>query len=80
MVQDGGVTSDGIVSLTQVGPFPSGLVRAAENVVEVVFEQDAGPLHVAPDLAQLVEVDGLTLKLSAVRPAVCVIVRSHKSL
>ena len=77
--QDGGVTSGGMVSLTHDGPLPSGLVRVAENVVVEFFGQDPEPLQVVPDLVNGTALDGLTFKVSAVRPAVWLTVKSQVS-
>lgn len=80
IAQDGGERRDGMVSLTQAGPLPSGLVKVAENVVVAFLGQDADPLQIVPDLAHVAALVGLTFKVSAVRPAVCVIRRSQESL
>jgi hypothetical protein len=79
MAQDGGVRRDGMVSLTQAGPLPSGLVRVAEKVVAAFFGQDPDPLQVVPDLVNGTTLDGLTFKLSAVRPALWMTVKSQES-
>jgi len=70
---------DGMVSLIQAGPWPSGLVRVAENVVAAFFGQDADPLQVVPDLVHVAALVGLTFKVSAVRPAVWLTVKSQVS-
>ena len=68
-----------MVSLTHDGPLPSGLVSVAEKVVAAFFGQEPDPLQVVPDLVNGTRLDGLTFKVSAVRPAVCLTVKSQVS-
>lgn len=66
--------------LVHDGPVPSGEVSEAVNVEFTFFEHVVEPVHVEPDLTQLMELAGDRLILSALAPAVWTNVRSQVSV